>query len=214
MNQPVKSICVILPVFAAIDRSTAQGMMDLGFNPGTGSDDTEHCLGIQPNGKIVAGGYFLTMDLVSRRGVARLLPNGKLDASFDPGTNVDQGVQTLALQKDAKVLLGGYFNKFNGPPDVELARLLPAHCSRRKLAKALVWCHYMNWHSHAQLGSQSVPGNEQARRRCVDKDGESAARWTWAKGFPGAGNEAKRDKWMAHPTVTSWSASSVRLRQP
>src|SRR5262249_14704029 len=67
-------------------------------------------------------------------GIARLNPDGSLDASFDvgSGTNTDpagQGpvgqVWAIAVQPDGKVLLGGAYALVNGQPAPGLARLNP-----------------------------------------------------------------------------------------
>ena len=44
-------------------------------------------------------------------GIARLNSNGDLDPSFNAGTGVDGVVYALALQSDAKILLGGAFSR-------------------------------------------------------------------------------------------------------
>ena len=55
----------------------------------------------QPDGRLVIGGDFSTVDGVGRNGLARLNADGSLDTSFDPVTGVDhefypRGVHLLA----------------------------------------------------------------------------------------------------------------------
>ena len=84
---------------------------DGGFNPG--ADNRILSLVVQPDGKILVGGWFHTLAGVARSHIGRLNPNGTLDIAFDPGT-VDDPVEAaivyaLAVQADGKILLGGNF---------------------------------------------------------------------------------------------------------
>src|ERR1017187_397891 len=107
-----------------IARLNADGTLDTTFNPGTGANGSVLNLAIQPNGKILVGGSFTTMNSASLPHIARLLANGAVDTNFNPGTGANGDVQALALQNDGKVVLGGTFTTFNGQTDVRLARLL------------------------------------------------------------------------------------------
>lgn len=107
-----------------IARLNADGTLDTTFNPGTGANGSVLNLAIQPNGKILVGGSFTTMNSVSCSHIARLLSTGAVDSNFNPGTGANGDVQALALQNDGKVISGGAFTTFNGQADVRLARLL------------------------------------------------------------------------------------------
>src|SRR6185436_15999640 len=52
-----------------------------------------------------------------RNRIARLNPDGTVDSQFDP--NADNGVSTLAVQRDGKIIIGGFFTTLqplNYPP--------------------------------------------------------------------------------------------------
>src|SRR6266516_8062638 len=51
-----------------IARLNSDGSLDSTFDPGTGADDTINALAIQPDGKIVIGGFFTTINVISRNG--------------------------------------------------------------------------------------------------------------------------------------------------
>ncbi len=68
---------------------------------------------VQPDGKILIGGTFTTVNGVTRNRVARLNPDGSLDTAFDPGTGPNSNVNTLALDASGRVLVGGAFTSFN-----------------------------------------------------------------------------------------------------
>lgn len=112
-----------------IARLESNGALDTSFDPGTGADQGLSAIAIQPDGKIVIGGEFTRFDGTTRGRVARLTENGKLDASFDPGSGVrgteSPAVLSLALQNDGKVLIGGLFTNVNGVVHNHLARLEP-----------------------------------------------------------------------------------------
>jgi uncharacterized delta-60 repeat protein len=97
-----------------IARVNTDGSLDTSFDPGSGFDNEVICLALQPNGKILAGGYFTSANSVTRIGVARLLPNGNVDVNFDAGTNLNVEIGAVALLNDAKALVGGYYTDSNG----------------------------------------------------------------------------------------------------
>ena len=110
------------------DELPTPGIVDPTFDPGTGANGPVYALARQPDGKILVGGQFTTINGVTRGGIARLNANGSLDASFNPGTGVGgfvggSRVDALALQPDGKILVGGFFTTFNGLARSWIARL-------------------------------------------------------------------------------------------
>jgi uncharacterized delta-60 repeat protein len=85
---------------------------------------------VQPDGQVLIGGGFTTVQGLNRSGIARLNANGNLDGSFNVTLDSDDpdyyppGVVSIAVQSDRKVLIGGSFSAVNGTnvPD-GLARL-------------------------------------------------------------------------------------------
>lgn len=107
-----------------IARLNAFGGLDTSFDPGTGPNSDVYDAVIQPDGKVLIGGWFSTVGAVARDGVARLNSDGSLDPTFDPGTGVDGGDSyDVALQSDGKVLVAGSFTTFNGTARNRVARL-------------------------------------------------------------------------------------------
>ena len=95
-----------------IARLNADGTLDTSFNIGAaGPDAVVKDVVVQPDGKIVIGGNFANVNGTPRQGVARLNADGTLDTSFftsaPSGTNTIE-VETLALQLDGKILIGGF----------------------------------------------------------------------------------------------------------
>lgn len=77
------------------------------------------------DGGILVGGDFTMVNGVVRKGAARLMMNGDLDAAFDPGSGADDGVRNVVALPDGKVLVGGSFTHFNGQQARRLVRLHP-----------------------------------------------------------------------------------------
>lgn len=71
------------------------------------------------NGKIVVGGWFNQLNSVGcNPGIVRLNSDGSLDSTFSTegtGLNYRQGiVQTVHVQSDNKIIVGGWFDQLNG----------------------------------------------------------------------------------------------------
>jgi uncharacterized delta-60 repeat protein len=88
-------------------------------------------LAMQTDGKIVVGGNFIAVDGVERYGVARFQPDGALDTTFDPGSGAwyesfgtrFADVNSLAWQRDGKIVIAGNFTNVNGVSRNGIARL-------------------------------------------------------------------------------------------
>lgn len=106
-----------------IARLNTDGSLDETFTMGNGPNGLVQRLVIQPDGKVIIVGNFTSFNFTSRNGIARINPNGGLDASFSPGTGASGGIQSLALQSDGKILIGGGFGSYNGTFRNKIARL-------------------------------------------------------------------------------------------
>jgi uncharacterized delta-60 repeat protein len=104
-------------------RLEPDGAVDLTFDTGTGPNGPVYALLVQADGRIVIAGGFTQVQGVERRGIARLLPDGVLDTSFDPGAGAMGNVHALALEADGSFIMGGTFNSVDGVERRGLARL-------------------------------------------------------------------------------------------
>ncbi len=88
-------------------------------------------LALQPDNKVLIGGAFTSVNGVFRNGVARLNPDGSLDADFYSGDKEPAPysyfpfveVYALALQPDGQIVVGGNFNQMDGEVRCGIARL-------------------------------------------------------------------------------------------
>ena len=102
-----------------IARVNANGTLDTGFDPK--ANNTVKSVVVQADGKVLLGGNFSTLQpngaasATPRQSIARVNADGTLDTGFDPRAN---GVNSVAVQADGKVLLGGPFTALqpNGAP--------------------------------------------------------------------------------------------------
>lgn len=113
-----------------IARLNPDGSLDLSFDPNTsstvaGGSGAVRALVLQPDGRIVIGGDFTTLQpngtaAVTRNRVARLNADGTLDATFNPNfviptvlarptDAVPPQINALALQPNGKIVIGGRF---------------------------------------------------------------------------------------------------------
>lgn len=104
-------------------RLTTNGVVDMSFDAGAGPNGPVYTMVLQTDGKIVIGGSFTAVNGIPCGRVARLLANGTLDTSFNPGTGMDADVWALVVQPDGGIIAGGDFTTVNGLAISRLARL-------------------------------------------------------------------------------------------
>ncbi len=96
-------------------RLNADGSRDATFVTGTGFDAVVRSVAVQTDGKVLVGGTFGTYNgTTGLKNLIRLNPDGTRDATFVTGTGFGASVQTVAVQADGKVLMGGAFAGYNG----------------------------------------------------------------------------------------------------
>jgi len=106
-----------------IARINQDGTLDTSFTPGTGANSTILDMALLSDGKILIAGVFSSYNGTPVNRIARLNPNGTLDPSFNPGSGANSTVNSLALQSDGKIIIGGFFSSVAGTARNSLARL-------------------------------------------------------------------------------------------
>jgi uncharacterized delta-60 repeat protein len=101
-----------------IARLNANGSVDNSFNSGTATGGDVSSVAVQPDGKVLFGGY----------GIGRLKSDGSPDTNFiSPSILNYEGdpawLSSVTLQSDGKVLIGGGFLTVNGTNRNGIARL-------------------------------------------------------------------------------------------
>lgn len=116
-----------------VARLNPDGSLDLSFDPGTGAetkivpgDDKDpfvFFLALQPDGKILITGNFLTFNGAPRSGIARLNPDGSLDTTFEVGAGFDSWGRFLLLLPNDQILATGWLTRYNNQPFNRMVRL-------------------------------------------------------------------------------------------
>jgi len=104
-------------------RLNSDGSKDTSFNIGSGFNGNVNAVAIQSDGKILIGGDFTTFTGSSQNRLIRLNTNGSKDSSFNIGTGFDSQIQSVSIQSDGKILVGGQFTEFKGNLQNYLIRL-------------------------------------------------------------------------------------------
>ena len=103
-------------------RFNADGSLDPTFTPNVANGQVSSVV-VQPDGRILIGGTFTTVDGVPRNRLARLNADGTLDTTFDTAVGANSTVSSLALQRDGRILVAGAFTALNGGSRRYLGRL-------------------------------------------------------------------------------------------
>ncbi len=104
---------------------TAQdGALDLTFNNSNGAHNRVYNTIVRNDGKILISGEFPNVNnsttILYR--IALLNEDGTIDPSFNPTNNASSSIESMALQNDGKILIGGHF-PINGTTSSGVKRL-------------------------------------------------------------------------------------------
>lgn len=133
----MRKFLTALLLFSIYSLSQAQ-ILDPNFKPNLNTNGFINDIEVQSDGKILVGGQFTEINGVSANGIARLNTDGTLDQAFlrNIGSGVSNNfiirfdleiprVNDIALQKDGKIILCGFFENFNNLLRVNMVRLNP-----------------------------------------------------------------------------------------
>ncbi|MEI6092350.1 MAG: hypothetical protein WCQ47_01545, partial [bacterium] len=104
------------------------GTLNTNFNSGAGtsgynSSGYVYAEAVQNDGKLIIGGWFKKYNGIDSNNLARINVDGVLDTSFNIGTGASSQINSIAIQSDGKILIGGAFTTYNGTTINRLARL-------------------------------------------------------------------------------------------
>ncbi len=112
-----------------VQRLLPNGQPDAAFGSGgVGANGLVDAVWPLPNGQYLIGGTFTRYDGQAVGRVARLNADGSLDATFtaNVGAGANALVRALVADGQGRVVVGGYFDRFNGHAVPGLVRLLPS----------------------------------------------------------------------------------------
>ena len=101
------------------------GQMDITFKSGLGTNSTVRATARQKDGKLIIAGDFTTVQGYKRNRIARLLPNGAVDTTFNPRDGANGAVRAVIIRPDGKIFIGGEMDTYNGATVDRIALLNP-----------------------------------------------------------------------------------------
>ncbi|MFH7003304.1 T9SS type A sorting domain-containing protein [Flavobacterium bizetiae] len=104
-------------------RLNNDGTKDPSLSIGTGLNFSVNSIVQQNDGKILVGGDFTKYKEVSQNNIIRLNSDKSKDNSFSINSGFNGSVNTIALQKDGKIIVGGKFTKYQEAAQSYLIRL-------------------------------------------------------------------------------------------
>jgi uncharacterized delta-60 repeat protein len=174
-------------------RISAEGVLDMTFNPGSGASGAVIDMVAQSDGRIVLGGNFTAYNGVVRMKMARINEDGSLDPTFDPGVgpNVENDrVESINIQSDGKILVGGAFSTWSGGVHRRLVRLLPDGSLDPSFVTGsglnqVVLCVVSGTNGRIYVGGifTAYNGSTSNRLACLDAGGSIDATFVMGTGF-------------------------------
>lgn len=120
----MKHFLLVLAVSAVTAFGQSEIAVSSAFGGGQGVDGAIYALAAQPDGKIILGGRFGSVNGIPRNNIARLNADGTLDRTFVD--NLDMGVNgqinAIAIQPDGGIVIGGTFTQAGRVELMNLAR--------------------------------------------------------------------------------------------
>ncbi len=109
--------------WSRIVRLNADGTYDSTFALMGGFNGNVNELAVQPDGKVLAAGGFTNFNGTTINRIARIDTTGTRDLTFKVGTGADLSLNTVFLNSDGKIYIGGTFTVVDSFARVRLARL-------------------------------------------------------------------------------------------
>ncbi|HEY3898489.1 MAG TPA: VPAMP-CTERM sorting domain-containing protein [Chthoniobacter sp.] len=106
-----------------ITRLNTDGSLDATFSQSATANNQINTVAVQPNGSIVIGGSFTSVNGTAVNRIVRLTSAGVLDTTFNPGTGANAAINGLVLLTSGKLVIYGAFTAFNGTTCGGIAQL-------------------------------------------------------------------------------------------
>jgi len=108
-----------------IIRLNPDGSKDTGFDNTTGFNSNVGTIAIDSNGKIYVVGLFTSYKGATENRIIRLNTDGSKDTAFDNSTGFGSQVNTIAIDSNGKIYIGGAFTTYKGVTETRIIRLNP-----------------------------------------------------------------------------------------
>lgn len=175
-----------------VARINQDGSLDATFNSGSGLNGSANSISLQADGKIIIGGSFTSVNGTTRNRIARLNIDGTVDSSLDPGTGFNNPVNTVSVQSDGKLIIGGSYTSFNGTTYNRIARLNSDGTLDNTFVigtglNNTVWTTAVKPDGKILIGGvfSTFNGNSRSRILCLNTDGSIDNTFVIGSGFTG-----------------------------
>lgn len=119
----MKKFIQLLIIILTSSSFAQDGTIDFNFNPSTGTNNNVNSTVIQTDGKIIVGGIFTQLNNTTCNRLGRLNSDGTLDNTFILGSGFNNDVNSVCVQSDGKIVVGGNFTTYNGISINRIVRL-------------------------------------------------------------------------------------------
>ncbi|SFA96784.1 protein of unknown function, partial [Flavobacterium swingsii] len=111
MKKTLFLFLILLSIFG-----NAQNAADIAQTFGSlpGFNNSVNAIVVQLDGKILMGGIYTSYNQATENRIIRLNADGTKDTSFITGTGFNNSVNSIAVQPDGKIMVGGDFTTYNG----------------------------------------------------------------------------------------------------
>jgi hypothetical protein len=108
-------------------RLNVNGSVDTNFDLNLGANGTVRAIAIQTDGGVLIGGDFTKVNGTPLNHIARLNPDGSLDAAFAAkvAASFNGVVDAISVQADNRIVLAGDFTQASGVTRHSITRLMP-----------------------------------------------------------------------------------------
>ncbi len=108
-----------------IVRLESNGNIDNTFQSGIGVEGPVRASALQPDDKLIIGGLFNSYNTTTIKNLVRLNANGTVDSTFNTGVGPNNEITEIFIQRDGKIIISGFFSKYNNVSFIGFARLNP-----------------------------------------------------------------------------------------
>jgi len=112
---------VLSPTITIIDTTTNTTQNN--FNNSIGFNGAVLSIAIQSDGKILCGGNFSSYKGLTENFIIRLNSDGTKDVTFDNSVGFNAGINSIAVQLNGKIVVGGSFTLYKGVSENRIIRL-------------------------------------------------------------------------------------------
>jgi len=108
-----------------LTRLNSDGSIDSGFNSVNGANGPVSTIAIQPDGKILIGGFFTIYQSGFGLRIVRVNADGSRDSGFNSIIGASSAVGAIYVETGGTILVGGEFVEYQFQPHNRIMRLLP-----------------------------------------------------------------------------------------